>query len=149
MVSSVTSVQTLQWRRCMWARGLEHSGAGWGPCGPCCDCSPQSLPCLLPSLPCPKALPPPRCHMTAIAHSAAFPHWLLNNMHLRLLHSFHSPTAPFSPVLSNSIVRMDPLHPFSHLLAASSAVMNKGAINTCAQVFMWTYFLFVLYVPSV
>lgn len=106
-VSSVTSVQTLQWRRCMWARGLQHSGAGWGPLWS------------VPTLPTPIPALPPGFASSTLSHDCtrtlcSLPHWLLNNMHLRLLHPFHSPTVPFSPVLSNSIVRMDPLHPFSH-----------------------------------
>lgn len=73
----------------------------------------------VPTLPAPIPALPPGFASSTLSHDCnhilcSLPHWLLNNMHLRLLHSFHSPTIPFSPVLSNSIVRMDPLHPFSH-----------------------------------
>lgn len=90
---------TLVWRHTLGKKSPAEQG--WGSY---CAGSPLCYACSPSSPSCPQALHPLGCRMAGTTHAAAFPHRLLNNMHLRFLRSFHSLTAHFFLVLNNTLL---------------------------------------------
>ena len=99
-------------------------------------------------------LPFTKCHVVQSYRNVKFSDWLLLlcNIHLRFIHvlSWFNMIANFLLLLKYSLFCMrEYLYPsvFIHSLIEGhlryfqfGGIMNKAAINTCVQVFVWTLF---------